>query len=427
MLGDVGSTLVKPLLGMGFVPGVVRGRLTRSPENQGVLVADHTFLSGLSAYPAGCVLLDAAPFSHLSIGLLSRGIPTVILGAAQARLLGEGIEVVLDGASGRVLPAEMDDADLTPPPPPVPRDLSTLDGEPVELRASVRSAAAARLARERGATAIGLVRTEFLLPGAGRMPERTFYARSFEALLKAADPLPVTFRLLDLAPDKHPAWAAALPATGPLGLHGSRLYRDPLVRGVVEAQIQALRPLSRHFSVRLLIPNVDSVGQFRQRRASIDAVLSEAVVSVGAMLETAGAALAVDGFLAESDFVGFGLNDLMQSLFGADRDLPAVRFHLDPYAPALYRFLRLTAELAGEGVGRLQLCGILPQLPGVLPVLLGLGFRTFSVDVAHAPYLARTVAARSSAEDRDLAAAVCAAVSGAAVADLLGVWREGRD
>jgi phosphoenolpyruvate-protein kinase (PTS system EI component) len=81
--------------------------------------------------------------------------------------------------------------------------------------------------------------------------------------------------------------------------------------------------------------------------------------------------------------------------------------------------------LAGPGVKQLQLCGMLPQLPGVLPVLLGLGYRTFSVDVAHAPYLARTVAMRSAAQDSALAEAVCAAASGQAVADLLDVWREG--
>ena len=418
------STLVSPIYGMGFVPGVVRGKLTRNPASRGILLADHKILQGMSASPAGCVLLDAAPFSHASIGLLSRGIPTVIIGAEEALQLDEGLEVILDGASGRVLPLEADDADLTPFPPPVPCNLRTLDGELVDMRASVRSVAAVHLARERGLAAIGLVRTEFLLPDAGVMPDRAFYAEAFEAMLEAAYPLPVTFRLLDLAADKHPSWASALPDTGPIGLHGSRLYRHPLVRAVVEAQLQALEPLSRRFTIGLLVPNVDSVEQFQHRRASINTALSDRGVSVGAMLETAGAALAVEGFLATADLVGFGLNDLMQSLFGADRDLPAVRAHLDPYAPALYRFLRLTAELAGPGVNRLQLCGILPQLPGVLPVLLGLGYRTFSVDVAHAPYLARTVATRSSAEDCGLAEAVCAAASSHAVADLLGVWHE---
>jgi phosphoenolpyruvate-protein kinase (PTS system EI component) len=411
---------------MAFVPGVVRGKLTRNPATKDVLLADHKILQGMSASPAGCVLLDATPFSHASIGLLSRGIPTVIVGAEEALQLDEGLEVILDGASGRVLPLQADDADLTPFPPPVPCNLRTLDGELVDMRASVRSVAAAHLARERGVAAIGLVRTEFLLPDAGMMPDRAFYAEAFEAVLEAAYPLPVTFRLLDLATDKHPSWASVLPDTSPLGLHGSRLYRHPVVRAIVEAQLQALELLSRRFTVGLLVPNVDTVEQFQHRRASINTALSDRGVSVGAMLETAGAALAVEGFLATADLVGFGLNDLMQSLFGADRDLPAVRAHLDPYAPALYRLLRLTAELAGPGVNRVQLCGILPQLPGVLPVLLGLGYRTFSVDVAHAPYLARTVATRSSAEDRGLAQAVCAAASGRAVADLLGVWHEGK-
>ena len=420
------STLASPIYGMGFVPGVVRGKLTRTPATEGILLADHKILQGMSASPAGCVLLDAAPFSHASIGLLSRGIPTVIVGAEEALQLEAGLEVILDGASGRVLPLEADDADLTPLPPPVPCNLRTLDGELVDMRASVRSVAAVQLARERGVAAIGLVRTEFLLPDAGAMPDRAFYAEAFEAVLEAAYPLSVTFRLLDLAADKRPSWASALPDTGPLGLHGSRLYRHPMVRAAVEAQLQALGVLSRRFSVGLLVPNVDTVEQFQHRRESINAALSDRGVSVGAMLETAGAALAVERFLATADLVGFGLNDLMQSLFGADRDLPAVRAHLDPYAPALYRFLRLTAQLAGSGVNRVQLCGILPQLPGVLTILLGLGYRTFSVDVAHAPYLARTVATRSSAEDRGLAEAVCAAPSGHAVADLLGVWHEGK-
>jgi phosphoenolpyruvate-protein kinase (PTS system EI component) len=411
---------------MGFVPGVARGELTRKPASTGILLADHKILRGMSALPGGCVLVDAAPFSHASIALLSRGIPTVMVGAKEASQLHEGLQVVLDGASGQVLPIGAHDGDLTPSPPPVPCDLRTLDGEPVYIRASVRSAETARLARERGVAAIGLVRTEFLLPEAGAVPDQAFYAEVFEGVLEAAHPLPVTFRLVDLAPDKHPTWASALPESGPLGLHGSRLYRHPAIRSVVEAQLQALGPLSWRNKVGLLVPNVDTVEQFQYWRASINSALPGPGVTVGAMLETAGAAMEVDAFLATADLVGFGLNDLMQSLFGADRDLPAVRAQLDPYAPALYRFLRGTAELAGPGVKQLQLCGILPQLPGVLPVLLGLGYRTFSVDVAHAPYLARTVAMRSSAQDCALAEAVCAATSGQAVADLLGVWREGK-
>jgi phosphoenolpyruvate-protein kinase (PTS system EI component) len=142
---------------------------------------------------------------------------------------------------------------------------------------------------------------------------------------------------------------------------------------------------------------------------------------VGPMLETVGAVLLVDHFLAESALVGIGLNDLMQSLYGADRDEPRVRDELDAYAPGVYRLLAHVAQVAGADLERVPLCGILPQLPGVLPVLLGLGYRTFSVDVAHAPYLAQTVVTRMGSQDRALAEAVTAATSAGEVKDLMGL------
>ena len=98
------STLASPIRGMGFVPGVARGKLGRNPATppKCVLLADHELLRDLSASPAACVLVNSAPFSHASISLVSRGIPTVVVGAEEASQLHEGLEVVLDGASGWV-------------------------------------------------------------------------------------------------------------------------------------------------------------------------------------------------------------------------------------------------------------------------------------------------------------------------------------
>jgi phosphoenolpyruvate-protein kinase (PTS system EI component) len=289
------------------------------------------------------------------------------------------------------------------------------------MRVSVRTADAARFAREQGAAAVGLVRSEFLLPAEDRVPDKDFYVRAFGDILAAAAPLPVTIRLLDLAPDKHPAWAAALPNTGTLGRHGSRLYDDPLVRSVLDAQLAALAELCPRYPVRVLVPNLATVAALTHWRTAVKDATRPSDPVVGPMLETAGAALLVDRFLAESPLVGIGLNDLMQSLYGADRDVPQVRDELDPYAPGVYRFLAHVARIAGADLGRVQLCGILPQLPAVLPVLLGLGYRAFSVDVAHAPYLARTASTRTCAEDRALAEAVSAAGSAREVKRLMGL------
>ncbi len=107
------------------------------------------------------------------------------------------------------------------------------------------------------------------------------------------------------------------------------------------------------------------------------------------MAESPAAVLAMPHWFEVADFVAIGCNDLMQCLFAADRDLAEVRRHLDPYSPELFRFLKQAAEAAGDNINKVQLCGLLPQLPGVLPVLLGMGFRVFSVAPVMIPYLAK--------------------------------------
>jgi phosphoenolpyruvate-protein kinase (PTS system EI component) len=111
----------------------------------------------------------------------------------------------------------------------------------------------------------------------------------------------------------------------------------------------------------------------------------------------------------------------MQGLFAADRDQPALRGWLDPYAPVLYRLLAQTAAAAGDRIDRVQLCGLLPQLRGMLPVLLGLGFRAISVEAAQIPYLAAVVRAMSLPAAEDLADRVCAAADDDEVRALLGL------
>ena len=133
------------------------------------------------------------------------------------------------------------------------------------------------------------------------------------------------------------------------------------------------------------------------------------------MVETPAAALDIANWLAVSDFVAVGCNDLMQCLFAADRDRADVQHYLDPCAPLLFRFFRQMAQAAAGDLQRVQLCGLLPQLPGVLPVLLGLGFRTFSVDATQIPRLAQTLQAYTVSGMQALADSVCAAKTSADV------------
>ncbi|MEW5792631.1 MAG: putative PEP-binding protein [Pseudomonadota bacterium] len=406
-----------------FAPGYVRGVLRRAgdPDSNSLLILPAAALDRLTACPAGLIVVDGAPFSHAMIHLLGLGIPTVLATAAQAARLPEGAEALLDGATGLITMPPPPEAPPGPPAAPPPGvAVSTADGATVELRASVADADGAGRAVRHGAGGIGLVRSEFLLSASSQVPDAAAYHAALAALCQAARPLPVTVRLLDISPDKRPAWLTPQPGmAGPLGLQGVRLYGgDPVCRAW-RAEVAALAELARDFELAVLIPFVTHPAEFRHWRRKVEQASGSQHLPIGVMVETPAAALALPAWMELADFVAVGCNDLMQCLFAADRDQPELAPLLDPYAPALYRFLQMLARDAGEAVGRLQLCGLLPQYPKVLPILLGLGFRTFSVEPVQIPYLARQVAETRIDRATQLAEALCASHDSAQARSLL--------
>lgn len=182
----------------------------------------------------------------------------------------------------------------------------------------------------RGDSTIGLVRSEYLFPSSGEQPGAAFLQAALRQVCEAARPLPVTVRLLDIAGDKRPPWLNELPGlAGVLGLQGARLYDIEPVRGVFHAELDALAALGGEYDLRMLIPYLTRLEELERWRQEITARLTEPM-PVGAMLETPAAALAVANWLETADFVALGCNDLMQCLFAADRDQPALRHLLDP-------------------------------------------------------------------------------------------------
>lgn len=411
-----------------YVPGRTRGVLrfgavAATPGNVVVLSQEEVAGLGADARPAGIVLMEAAPLSHVTLRLMGRGIPTVLAEAGQLAGLAEGAEVLLDGRSGLLaspVPADLPEA-AVPEAPLAGQAVLSQDGVGVELRCSVGHAAGAAAARAGGAAGIGLFRSEYLFPRDGTPPDADFLAQACEAICLAAAPLPVTFRLPDIAGDKRPPWLGETPGlAGVLGLQGARLFAREPVRGVYLAQLEAIRRLGGRFPVRVLLPYVVGLAELETLLAEVRSHLPVGV-AVGSMMETPAAALAVAEFLQAADFVSLGCNDLMQCLFAADRDLPELRAYLDPHAPVLYRFLALVAERAGTGLDRVQVAGLLSQLVGVLPVFLGLGYRNFSVEPVMLPWMADTVRRTDTAQAAMLARQVCEARRPDEVRRLLGL------
>lgn len=413
---------MRSIKGMAFVPGRAAGVVRRglaAADGNAVLVLTQQDLRGLTWRPAGLVVVDGAPFSHRMLGLFRRSIPTVLLTREQAAGLAPGASVELDGALGMVA----EPGGLPPPlaePKPAGRcGVATADGQTVHLHASVSDARGARTALERGAGAIGLVRSELLDVGGEGPPDASAYEASLASLCQVAEGLAVTVRLPDFTADKQPSWLALPPeAGGALGQQGCRLYTLPQVWPVLVAVVQAVGRLAVDHQLALLVPYLTFPEEFRHWRHRIEEILS-VPVPLAPMVETPAAALEMAQWLELADRVAVGCNDLMQCLFAVDRDNPQLVQWMEPYAPALYRFLRVIARAAGEGRARIQLCGLLPQLPGVLPVLIGLGYRVFSVEPLLIPHLGGRIASVDAERAERLADSVCAASDAAVVRTLL--------
>ena len=229
-----------------FVPGSARGILRRCYEAvtfDSILILTQQELGTFDGRPAGILVMDGAPFSHAMIRLLTLGIPTVLISSETASDLEAGMEVVIDGFGGTIIKLPESDLTTTPAPePPSAGEAIVLnDGSQFLLRASIFNIDDADLAVKQGAAAIGLVRTEFLLPDTDTLPDAAFYERTLRKLCDNARPLAVTLRLPDIAADKQVPWLEPLAGISrPLGMQGVRLYDEETVRRVLLALLDAV-------------------------------------------------------------------------------------------------------------------------------------------------------------------------------------------
>jgi phosphotransferase system enzyme I (PtsI) len=366
----------------------------------------------------GLVCDVGSPTHHTVILVRSLGIPTVVgLGSATHVIL-PGQKIAIDGATGEVV-VEPDEAALerwTQRAQVATAALqklaewravpaTTADGLRVRLDANLEIAEEVARVLEVGAEGIGLYRSEFLLDRAhatGGLDEET-QIETYRRLLKAMSPRPVTIRTFDAGEER---WERH--ATGHrerFGLRGVRaaLQHDDRFR----AQIRALLRAAPSGNLRILLPFVTSAAEFRQARALIAEIArafpGSELVPIGAMIEVPAAALTADRLARDADFLSVGTNDLIQYTLAIDRTDERMSGHYEPREPAVLRLLRMVS-VAGRRAGRdLSVCGEMAADPLLVALLVGLGFRAFSMTPAALPVVKRSLRAVDSHLARDCA------------------------
>jgi phosphotransferase system enzyme I (PtsI) len=354
---------------------------------------------------------------HTAIMLRALGIPAVLgchgLTAAARR----GDQAVLDGGAGRVtlhpgveaiaaakegLAAQAKERTRLGKLRRLPAE--TTDGQQVELQANLEIPAELPLIANAGAQGIGLLRTEFLFMNREDLPDEDAQVEAYRTIVEAMGHDPVTIRVLDWGGEKDmAALAQGVPvATGPnpaLGLRGIRLLlKKP---ELLEEQFAAILRVASLGNVRILLPMVTVPKEVAQAREIYERVarrlrrrgeaLPEKLPPLGAMIETPGAALAADAIALEADFFAIGTNDLAMYTLAVDRAEIDVAHLYDPLHPAVLRLMQFATEAALRLRMPVSVCGEMAGNPKLMPLLLGLGLRSFSMNASSIPRVKQAV------------------------------------
>ena len=349
----------------------------------------------------GVITASGTRGSHSVLLARSLGIPAVVGIGQNLGRISDGCSLLVDGRSGRLIvdptPAEIEGhnralaqleerrkilAELAA------RPTETVDGVHTVVQANLDQPFEVADAIRLGAEGVGLLRTEFLVIGHREIPSEKEQYEAYRSVVEAFPGREVTIRTFDIGGDKYPQFMAMQAEENPnLGWRAIRVCLDDpeLFRNQLRAAVRA----SRHGNVRLLIPLVTKVEEMARTREHLAAVYEtlggvdpERQIPVGLMVETPAAVETLDLLAPYADFVSLGTNDLTQYVLAADRGNVKVASIYDPLHPALVRMYGRLAEECEKHHLDLSVCGELSADPIGVAVLLGLGYRKFSVSLS---------------------------------------------
>ncbi|MCG7600255.1 phosphoenolpyruvate--protein phosphotransferase [Halomonas sp. McH1-25] len=428
-LRDVGRRV------LGILCGV---ELPTPPDTPYILVMDDIGPSDVArldtAKVRGLLTARGGATSHSAILARALGIPAVVGAGERVMTLDNGSELILDGERGRVIPApsreRLDRAELRLKEHEARQKAAyaarfdegrTRDGHRVEVAANLGNTAHAADAVEYGAEGVGLLRTEFVFMAHADAPDLDTQIAEYREAIDALDGRPLVARTLDVGGDKPlPYWPLPQEDNPFLGLRGIRLA---LTRPeILETQLRALLTAAGDKPLRIMLPMVKDIGEFRAAKRIVDRLQQEIQapdVQLGVMIEVPSCALLAPSLAEEVDFFSIGTNDLTQYTLAIDRGHPELSAQSDGLHPAVLRLIQMTVDAAhakGKWVG---VCGELASDTQAVPVLVGLGVDELSVSLRQVPMVKARLREIDLAEARQQAELALGQATAEAVREVL--------
>ena len=330
--------------------------------------------------------------SHTAIVARSFGVPAVVAAAGLVDAVKEGDVVGVDGDAGLIYvdPDEVQAGELesrSERRAQAQQELAstdvvhtrTSDGHEVELGANVGSLKELESARQMGARAVGLLRTELVFFDRKEAPTEKEHAELLTAMASLLDGGRLVIRTFDFGADKPmPFLEVTGTSDSALGVRGIRLARAQ--PGLLETQLRAIATVADSgASVAVMAPmvaTIEEVDWFVDRARQCGVV--DAGAELGVMVEVPSAVFLAAELTTRLDFLSLGTNDLAQYLHAADRREGSLAPLQDPFAPALLRAVNAVCDAAGDRAW-IGVCGEAAADPAWALAAIGLGVTELSM------------------------------------------------
>lgn len=403
-LEDLGTRLLQHLVGANGSNGAM-------PDDEIVRNADCVILIARNMGPAqlldydrsklgGLVLEEGSATAHVSIVARALDIPVVGQARGILNMIETGEPVIVDGTNAQVFvrPGEevrqrfKNSARVRAERKAAYgqlRDLQSITRDNVPISLNINAGLLIDLPHlhDMGSDGVGLYRTEVPFMVRSDFPGVDDQRKIYAKVLEQSAGKPVVFRTLDIGGDKMlPYWNAQNEENPAMGWRAIRVSfdRPMLLRQQLRALIQAAS--GRELSV--MFPMIAEVPEFDQARSLLDLELKRekergtvmpTSISAGVMLEVPSLLFQLPALLARVDFISVGSNDLYQFLFAADRGNSRLSERYDMLSPPVMSLLRDVVEACDEAQVSLSLCGEMAASPIDAMALIGVGFRTLSM------------------------------------------------
>ena len=342
--------------------------------------------------------------SHSAILARALEIPAVVAVEGFLNNVKDGDTVVLDGSEGIVFvnPEETVTAEYETKRTAylkekkeldqyIGKPTVTKDGVTIELVANIGKPEDVDKVLQYDAEGIGLFRTEFLFMDRNSMPTEDEQFEAYQKVAIAMNGKPVIIRTLDIGGDKEIPYMGLKKDENPfLGYRAIRVCLDRR-EDVDRPQLRALLRASAFGNIKIMVPMVTCLEEFREAKAMIEEVKAELDlkgiaykrdIQVGIMVETAAASLMADAFAKEVDFFSIGTNDLTQYTMSVDRGNDKVSYLYSPLNPAVLRSIRHIIQCGRKEGIMVGMCGEAASDPLMIPLLLAFGLNEFSMSAS---------------------------------------------